>query len=177
MIGCFAAREHCPDHLQSANKTTARQPCLCHWILPSRSGRGLTERIRLLLGHVECPCLHVYLAHSAEGKAPGSFPKVMVRPREVIALVACSVMWKSTPILLFCTVLAGSVGVASCARYHILGIAALRPGCMSSVTYWAAVAQRPASCVRGMSASTARALSLARSLCLSLSLFLLSPYL
>eukprot|EP00439_Symbiodinium_sp_Y106_P055854 s2467_g7.t2 len=51
----------------------------------------------------------------------------------VIALVACSLMWKSTPILLFCTVLAGSVG------------------CMSSVTYWAAVAQRPASCVRGMS--------------------------
>ncbi|CAE7513466.1 rft2 [Symbiodinium natans] len=51
----------------------------------------------------------------------------------VVALAACSVLWRTTPILLLCTVLAGSVG------------------CMSSVTYWAAVAQRPASCVRGMS--------------------------
>mmetsp|Transcript_33843 Transcript_33843/g.78267 ORF Transcript_33843/g.78267 Transcript_33843/m.78267 type:complete len:422 (-) Transcript_33843:58-1323(-) len=50
-----------------------------------------------------------------------------------LALVAVALLWRSTPILLFCTVLAGSVG------------------CMSSVTYWAAVAQRPASCVRGMS--------------------------
>ena len=82
-------------------------------------------------------------------------------------------MWKSTPILLFCTVLAGSVGVTSCARCHSLGIeTALRPGCMSSVTYWAAVAQRPASCVRGMSAAAARTLLVCPCLSLSLSLTL-----
>eukprot|EP00435_Cladocopium_sp_Y103_P069253 s621_g33.t1 len=51
----------------------------------------------------------------------------------VLSLLATMVLWHSTPILLVCTVLAGSVG------------------CMSSVTYWAAVAQRPASCVRAMS--------------------------
>ncbi|CAJ1360211.1 unnamed protein product [Effrenium voratum] len=51
----------------------------------------------------------------------------------VVSLLASMMLWHSTPVLLCCTVLAGSVG------------------CMSSVTYWAAVAQRPASCVRAMS--------------------------
>lgn len=51
----------------------------------------------------------------------------------VLSLLASMLLWHSTPVLLVCTVLAGSVG------------------CMSSVTYWAAVAQRPASCVRAMS--------------------------
>lgn len=51
----------------------------------------------------------------------------------VTALVLCAFFWRYTPMLLLCTGCAGSVG------------------CMSSVTYWAAAAQRPDSCVRAMS--------------------------
>ena len=77
---------------------------------------------------------------------------------EVVALAACSVLWRTTPILLLCTVLAGSVGAAAQLREGVSDAFSVRAsfvlaGCMSSVTYWAAVAQRPASCVRGMSAA------------------------
>eukprot|EP00930_Biecheleria_cincta_P055174 TRINITY_DN41525_c0_g1_i1.p1 TRINITY_DN41525_c0_g1~~TRINITY_DN41525_c0_g1_i1.p1 ORF type:complete len:425 (-),score=50.02 TRINITY_DN41525_c0_g1_i1:332-1606(-) len=51
----------------------------------------------------------------------------------VAALIICAVFWRYTPLLLLCTGCAGSVG------------------CMSSVTYWAAAAQRPDNCVRAMS--------------------------
>lgn len=48
-------------------------------------------------------------------------------------LVVCAILWQSTAALLVCTALAGSVG------------------CLSNVTYWAAAAARPPSCVRAMS--------------------------
>lgn len=51
----------------------------------------------------------------------------------VTSLILCAICWRSTPLLLLCTGLAGSVG------------------CMSSVTYWAAAAQRPDNCMRAMS--------------------------
>lgn len=113
----------------SVNIITAEQPTFVAE-LPAGKRMGNLIAVCTQVGNI-APIIYKAATRRRPGNlvvAIGCFQVVAV-----LSLLATMVLWHSTPILLVCTVLAGSVG------------------CMSSVTYWAAVAQRPASCVRAMS--------------------------
>lgn len=113
----------------SLNIITAEQPIFVAE-LPAQKKMGNLIAVCTQIGNI-APIVYKAATRRRPGNlviAIGCFQAVAV-----LALLTSMVLWHSTPVLLFCTVLAGSVG------------------CMSSVTYWAAVAQRPASCVRAMS--------------------------
>eukprot|EP00928_Gymnodinium_smaydae_P037812 TRINITY_DN26200_c0_g1_i2.p1 TRINITY_DN26200_c0_g1~~TRINITY_DN26200_c0_g1_i2.p1 ORF type:complete len:419 (+),score=82.08 TRINITY_DN26200_c0_g1_i2:69-1259(+) len=72
-------------------------------------------------------------------KRPGNMLLVVINVFQgvaVLVLLLCAFFWRWSFALFVLTCAAGSVG------------------CLSSVTYWAAVADRPASCVRSMSVGT-----------------------
>eukprot|EP00438_Fugacium_kawagutii_P032728 Skav229148 [mRNA] locus=scaffold1875:253429:260764:+ [translate_table: standard] len=120
-----------------AARTKAEQPTFVAE-LPAGKRMGNLIAVCTQVGRNIAPIIYKAATRRRAGNlvvAIGCFQAVAV-----LSLLATMVLWHSTPILLLCTVLAGSVGLA---KQQLC--------CMSSVTYWAHVAQRPASCVRAMS--------------------------